>query len=426
MEGKWLCSKWRTVAIIGTLFVFGFVVQTFILRNDIVTFNKHHALHLLQKVFMVHRWGSSGTEHLDALETEGSPDLIGEQWKAFLPLDCQQKSHIVFVNTHRTGGGPIQNVLYRYGERRNLMFALPKKKDVRFPQSQLFQAQFVEGVDGNSVKEFHIMCNQMRFRKSEVSKVMPEDTLYFSILRHPVRLMQSVFMYSKVITILEDPDSLDPFVKDTLRNYMSPKVKSSFTLNSLAFHLGFDNAVTAEAKDLEQTAAKVIADIERDFHLLLIHEYFDESLILLRHVLCWSLEDVATFSHSSHGDHTHCSFSADTVEDIKRSNALDWKIYQHFNATFWHKVETVVGVERMETEVSALRELQAELTRTCLSGYRIHPEVTWQGREASLGFNLNTKLNADLKGKCQKLLTPVLQYTSHLYDQQFSKNASSV
>ncbi|XP_029965299.1 galactose-3-O-sulfotransferase 2-like [Salarias fasciatus] len=414
MEGKWPCCRWRVVLIICTLSVVGFVIQTFILRNDTFALNKQHALHVLQKVF--HHWSPPGTREP---ESGGPPGLGRERWKATPSPGCQHKSHIVFLNTHTTDSSAIQNILYRYGEQRNLTFALPKGKDVRFPRRQLFQAQFVEGVDSSRVKEFHIMCNQMRFRKSEVAKVMPEDTLYFSMLRHPVPLVQSAFLYSKVVTIFGDSHDLDMVVEDSLRNSTSPVDESGFTLNKLAFDFGFDNVVSAGDEDLEQRAAEVIVDIEKDFHLLLIHEYFDESLILLRHTLCWSLEDVATFRPSRRSDQTHYSVSAETAEDIRQWNALDWKIYQHFNATFWHKVESVVGVEQMQKEVSDLRELQAELTRTCLEGKMAHPEVTWQGREVSLGFNLNPGLNAALKRKCQKLVTPALQYTYKLYDQQF-------
>uniref|UniRef100_A0A672H738 Galactose-3-O-sulfotransferase 2 n=1 Tax=Salarias fasciatus TaxID=181472 RepID=A0A672H738_SALFA len=353
-------------------------------RNDTFALNKQHAL-------------------------GGPPGLGRERWKATPSPGCQHKSHIVFLNTHTTDSSAIQNILYRYGEQRNLTFALPKGKDVRFPRRQLFQAQFVEG-HANIFPKMFLMSSLML----QVAKVMPEDTLYFSMLRHPVPLVQSAFLYSKVVTIFGDSHDLDMVVEDSLRNSTSPVDESGFTLNKLAFDFGFDNVVSAGDEDLEQRAAEVIVDIEKDFHLLLIHEYFDESLILLRHTLCWSLEDVATFRPSRRSDQTHYSVSAETAEDIRQWNALDWKIYQHFNATFWHKVESVVGVEQMQKEVSDLRELQAELTRTCLEGKMAHPEVTWQGREVSLGFNLNPGLNAALKRKCQKLVTPALQYTYKL------------
>lgn len=91
---------------------------------------------------------------------------------------CQPKSHIVFLKTHKTASSTILNILYRYGESRNLTFALPLNKHSQLFYPFSFASHFVEGVNSRSVREFHIMCNHMRFRKSEVSLVTKRYTLY--------------------------------------------------------------------------------------------------------------------------------------------------------------------------------------------------------------------------------------------------------
>lgn len=82
---------------------------------------------------------------------------------------CLPKTHVVFLKTHKTASSTILNILYRYGESRNLTFALPLNKHSQLFYPFLFASHFVEGVSSRSVREFHIMCNHMRFRKSEVS-----------------------------------------------------------------------------------------------------------------------------------------------------------------------------------------------------------------------------------------------------------------
>ena len=84
---------------------------------------------------------------------------------------CSPKSHIVFLKTHKTASSSILNILYRYGESRNLTFALPLKKHSQLFYPHFFSPRFVEGVSSGRVRGFHIMCNHMRFRKSEVSFV---------------------------------------------------------------------------------------------------------------------------------------------------------------------------------------------------------------------------------------------------------------
>lgn len=82
---------------------------------------------------------------------------------------CHPKFHIVFLKTHKTASSTILNILYRFGESRNLTFALPLKKHSQLFYPFPFASYFVEGFSSRSIREFHIMCNHMRFRKSEVS-----------------------------------------------------------------------------------------------------------------------------------------------------------------------------------------------------------------------------------------------------------------
>ncbi|XP_022619207.1 galactose-3-O-sulfotransferase 2-like [Seriola dumerili] len=350
-------------------------------------------------------------------------------------ISCHPKSHIVFLKTHKTASSTILNVLYRYGESRNLTFALPVNKHSQLFYPFFFASHFVEGVSSRRVKEFNIMCNHMRFRKSEVVKVMPDDTFYFSILRHPVSMMESIFIYYKSIPAFHKTRSLDDFLDNSWRTYNSSVTNNHYAHNILAFDFGFDNNAAADADDLEERASRAVAAIERDFHLVLISEYFDESMVLLRHALCWSLEDMVSFKLNSRSERTRHQLSADTPEKIRRWNALDWRIYLHFNATFWHKVDSLVGREQMKREVSQLRELQLKLANTCLKdGGAVDPS---QIKDAGLkpfqygaaviqGYNLNPDLDPQTRTQCQRLITPELQYTERLYTQQFPELAAKL
>ena len=81
---------------------------------------------------------------------------------------CTPKNHIFFLKTHKTGSSTILNILYRYGDSRNLTFALPVYRGAQLGYPQLFTANFVEGFRSHRVDEYHIMCNHLKFRKSEV------------------------------------------------------------------------------------------------------------------------------------------------------------------------------------------------------------------------------------------------------------------
>lgn len=257
---------------------------------------------------------------------------------------------------------------------------------------------------------------------------MPVDTFYFSILRHPVSMMESIFTYYKSIPAFQKTRSLDSFLQNSWRSYNASVTNNHYAHNVLAFDFGFENNVNEDAVDFGDRASVAIAAIQRDFHLILISEYFDESMILLKHALCWSLEDVLSFKLNSRSEQTRHALSPNTTEKIKRWNALDWRIYLHFNTTFWHKVDSQIGKEQMEREVLKLRELQAKLTHTCLKeGGAVDPshikdagfKPFQYGAAVIQGYNLNPDIDEHTKMKCQRFITPELQYTNRLYTQQF-------
>ncbi|XP_077422615.1 galactose-3-O-sulfotransferase 2 [Vanacampus margaritifer] len=341
---------------------------------------------------------------------------------------CLPKSHIVFLKTHKTASSTILNILYRFGESRNLTFALPLNKQKQLFYPHFFASHFVEGVSSRKVKEFHIMCNHMRFRKAEVAKVMPADTFYFSIMRNPVAMMESIFIYYKSIPAFCKTKSLDDFLDNRPPSYNSSILFNNYAHNILSFDFGFDNDVSIDAEDFEARTNRTIAGIEQDFHLILISEYFDESMILLKHSLCWSLEDVASFKMNSRNERTRHQVLPSTAEKIKRWNALDWRIYVHFNRTFWNKVDSLIAREQIKVEVAQLKRLQAQLAKTCLiDGGSVDPRQVKKtrlmpfqyGAAVIQGYNLNPHIDAQTKTKCERLITPELQHTDILYNKQF-------
>ena len=95
-----------------------------------------------------------------------SPDAQGPSLGS-----CQPHTHIMFLKTHKTASSTVLNMLYRFGEERNLRFALPLGYQLGYPLP--FNAHRVKGYRGPRAVEFHIMGNHMRFNKPEVSH--PEE-----------------------------------------------------------------------------------------------------------------------------------------------------------------------------------------------------------------------------------------------------------
>ncbi|XP_059678814.1 galactose-3-O-sulfotransferase 2 [Gavia stellata] len=339
---------------------------------------------------------------------------------------CEPKTDIVFLKVHKSASSTVMNVLFRFGETHNLTFAFPMGGGNQLSYPHHFLARFVQGFSPRSPQRFNILCHHMRFLQPEVQKVVSRSAVYFSILRNPVQLMESSFAYYKGTSAFSRARSLEEFLSQPYHYYNPADGDSHYARNLMTFDFGFnpDGEVSAERVQL------MLKAIEASFDLLLISEYFDESMLLLKEMLCWDLDSVVSFPLNIRDSSTKSPLSDTIVEKIKDWNRLDWEIYTHFNRTFWERIDRDIGRERMQREVKALRERQAELARTCLQGMgSVAPKdikdsslrPLQHGNAKILGYNLKQGLDKETERMCRRLVTPELQYSSALYKKQFAQ-----
>ncbi|NXG63198.1 G3ST2 sulfotransferase, partial [Hemiprocne comata] len=334
------------------------------------------------------------------------------------------KTDIVFLKVHKSASSTVMNILFRFGETHNLTFAFPSGGGNQLFYPNHFLAKFVQGFSPQSPQRFNILCHHMRFLQPEVEKVVSRSAIYFSILRNPVQLMESSFAYYKGASAFSRAHSLEEFLSQPYHFYDPTSSDRHYARNLMTFDFGFnpDGDVSAER------VRHMLNAIEASFDLLLISEYFDESMVLLKETLCWDLDSVVSFPLNIRDSRTKSQLSDAIVEKIKDWNRLDWEIYTHFNRTFWERIHRDIGRERMQREVQALRERQAELARTCLQGTgSVAPKdikdsslrPLQHGSAKILGYNLKQGLDEETELKCRRLVTPELQYSSALYKRQF-------
>ncbi|XP_037615583.1 galactose-3-O-sulfotransferase 4 isoform X1 [Sebastes umbrosus] len=378
-----------------------------------------------------------------------SPDAQGPSLGS-----CQPHTHITFLKTHKTASSTMLNMLYRFGEERDLRFALPLGYQLGYPLP--FNAHRVKGYRGPRAVEFHIMCNHMRFNKPEVEKVMPADTFYFSIIRNPVALAESSFAYYKeVAPAFRKAKSLGDFADDP-NKYYDPRLRNNhYARNLLMFDFGLDHNANFSAV-LAQRADDMI---RQSFHLILVSEYFDQSMILLRHALCWPLDAVVSFSLNARQQKpgggvswvskvaaagggvrgirpqakTLINITEEQREKLRQWNALDWHLYKTFNRSFWEEINRF-GLAQMEEEVALLRTRREDLARVCLrdggkpvEAHRIRDKNIrpyQSGLVKILGYELQPGLDNATRAACLKMIRPEIQYKDVLDAKQFPRALS--
>ncbi|XP_071995726.1 galactose-3-O-sulfotransferase 2-like isoform X1 [Engystomops pustulosus] len=335
---------------------------------------------------------------------------------------CQPIKNIFFLKTHKTASSSIMNILFRYGESRNLEFAFPIKIH-HFNYSSFFSALSVFGFPARKRQHYNIMCHHMRFSLAQVEEVMPNNTFYFTILRNPVTLMESSFAYFKESPCFTRAKNLETFLSNPSRFCQKDLSNSGYAKNVMTFDLGFNHF----GPDFPKNIKLLTQTVDIIFDLVLITEYFDESLVLLKDALCWTLNDVLSFPLNARSDRSRRILSRETQESIKRWNQLDWKLYVYFNNSFWNRVEKF-GRERMKKEVEELRKRRAQISEKCLYNQadpnQLNDEslIPYQSGSARvLGYNLKPALKKHEQELCDRLVVPELQYSEYLFTKQLKR-----
>uniref|UniRef100_A0A8C6ZNU5 Galactose-3-O-sulfotransferase 2 n=1 Tax=Nothoprocta perdicaria TaxID=30464 RepID=A0A8C6ZNU5_NOTPE len=364
-------------------------------------------VHVVQILLLISLPDSQASYH--------SPELVTPH------LPCRARTNVMFLKTHKTASSTILNMLFRFTEKHNLTIALPAKQLVHLGYPETFTTSFVEEFQTIG-QNYNIMCNHLRFNRLEVQKVMAENTFYFSIVRNPVSQLESSYVYYKdAAPAFRTSKDVNEYLASPMSYYHKVNYKQNiYARNNMWFDFGYDN----NAKDDESYIQAVLEEIEQNFHLVLIADYFDESMILLKHALCWDLDDVVYFKLNSRKEDTVQTLTPESKERVKVWCSLDWKLYLHFNQTFWKRIQEIVGLEELEKEVNHLRARQKELMETCLSDWRPVEKtrikdkalMPFQSGAASiLSYNLNQDLDNKSLRTCQKIVMPELQYMSYLY-----------
>ncbi|MBN3304663.1 G3ST3 sulfotransferase, partial [Amia calva] len=360
------------------------------------------------------------------------------------PAPAPQAKHtsIAFLKTHKTASSTVQNLLFRFAERHNLTVALPMQScDHQFCYPRPFSARFVHP----HTMPPSIVTSHLRFNRSELRRLMPNDTLYVTILREPAAMFESLFSYYNQYSqsFKQVPNgSLEAFLAEPLRYYRHDEKYSMYAHNTLTFDLGGDK--DWPASDTAYTV-RFIAEVEEVFSLVMIAEYFDESLVLLRRLLSWELEDVLYVKLNMRTPGSKHTLGAGLPAKIRAWNALDAQLYDHFNASLWRKLEAL-GSECVAREVRQLRRARDKLVRGCFQGGlpQLRPAAQIKNKELRpwqpsakvdiVGYDLppsNGTTRAGTVGGagmgipggvpqdfCLKLIMPEVQYTRLLLKSQ--------
>ncbi|XP_046568091.1 galactose-3-O-sulfotransferase 2-like [Haliotis rubra] len=235
--------------------------------------------------------------------------------------------HIAFLKVHKCASSTMLNIFYRFGYKRGLNFVLPIKSNYL---NMIHKKRVISVVPPPAMSGYDILCNHVtKFNKQLFSRYLPPDTKYIAIVREPFKRMYSAFHYYRNVIhfpILRKIRGVDPF-KAYLNNITSLETlwgDHSFTNNMMARDFGFP---TEEYKNISKFKT-YLGTLDKHFHLVMVSEMFLESLVLLRRLLKWSMEDVIFLTINVH-EHKNLTTNTSS-ENIEPFLALDRILYDHY------------------------------------------------------------------------------------------------
>ena len=246
-----------------------------------------------------------------------------------------------------------------------------------------------------------------------MNHLFPKATAkYVTILRNPVEQYESAFNYMGLGDIYgfgTDPRmALELFLntgiefKDVFRT-----ASTRLARNPMSFDLGlaykFHQNVTA--------INNYIAFLDKEFDLVMITDYFDESVVLLKRLLSWELDDILYFKSNERQDQEKAVGLTDQVKDkIRRWNAADDLMFRYFNQTFWRKIKK--EGKGFYDDLEAFRRKREQVSSSCLTNTTILQRQ--YSKKYVKAVSLKQNLRTEIREQCERMTRSENSYLAQL------------
>ncbi|XP_078601345.1 galactose-3-O-sulfotransferase 3-like [Branchiostoma floridae x Branchiostoma japonicum] len=351
----------------------------------------------------------AGTLHVSHLTT----DIIksATPFARFKTLECaggRERKRIAYPRNHKVAGSTFSwSVLSRYAYTNRLNVVVPNPWDVgssMYPYT-LNPHHYMSPPPNQTFDIFlhHTVYNRTRFQE-----IMPKDTAYVTIIRKPLSHLQSAWNYYDYSERFRLPR-----VKDPIATFLANPAKYDrscghgihlpvcLTQNSMSVDLGFppsDNKKVTLGSDpdrRENITQTFVRTIDQDFDLVMLTEYFDESLVLLKRLMCWTIQDIIYIKNinvkNRNGEEIQLPTQLQqTHEDW---SYVDYALYDHFNKSLWRRINS--RGNDYWGEVKYFKDLNREISKQCqdpCSFHRGKPPFEVNSTRWSPGFTVDSDL----------------------------------
>lgn len=265
--------------------------------------------------------------------------------------------------------------LNRYAANEDLNVAIPAKGNY-LSSATLFNKSVFLDTPWNSL-QFQVFTLHNRWNYDDLIALMGYSTKIFTIVRDPVDLFESMYSYAhlggsygnlSLKDFIRAISTNQTFLKTTAKNRKAGR----FGRNQISWDLGIEPS----RYDDKQFIAERIKEFDAQFQLVMVAERFEESLILLRHLLCWPIEHVTHLVLNQRKKEKTVELTWSERLILKDWLQADYQIYDYYVKVFDEKVNQFNRMHErndgcsftpaMQEEVAWLKEADANLKSRCV------------------------------------------------------------
>lgn len=315
----------------------------------------------------------------------------------------KERTNFVFIKCMKCATESLGTVFRRFGYTRHLNFALPLKRNLYLGWPFPFEKKFVRP----SRFEYNILFEHSVYNGPEMKLLMPNDTVFITMIRSPWEQFKSSYNYFSLggIAGVKQEDNINEYLRNIEGYeavYKSPENNAkrwcfpdgfSMTQNIMSHCLGMPLGFPEGRDDIRNDSVAIrsfIKHLDETFLLVMIADYFYESLVLLRRLMCWSLKDIL-FHHANLNSYHYKSFPAkgEYFEIHRNWSNVDYVLFEYFNKTFWEKIAG--QGQDFQREVDHFRLVHLAVDRFCfVENSWLFPKryITIPGSKFNNSFNV--------------------------------------
>lgn len=185
---------------------------------------------------------------------------------------------------------------------------------------------------------FDIFSLHNRWNRNEVMKVLDDVVPTFTIVRDPVDVFVSMFHYQDKFKEFYGVKDIHEMVLKIQEKPSPPQLNKRWMNYVGRNQMAWDLGLSPDIFDNEEAMKKEIERLDREFDLVMVVSRMDESLILLMHLLNWTVKDVIHLDLNRRKPDKSSPLNNEEIEVLSNWLAADVQIFKYFSRRFDERV----------------------------------------------------------------------------------------